>query len=514
MTSISRRETLTAGLGAGLATLAGGSAQAQPAMPGNGLLTLLLVNDIYKMGDENGRGGFARLNAIVKAERARGVPMLYVHAGDMFSPSLMSGFDQGVHTVELCNLAPPDIFIPGNHEFDFGPEAYLKRRQESRFPWFAANMRAADGSLLPGHEDGRMYEFAVGGSVGTLKLGMFGVALPNTPQVSSSGDIRFTPTMETVRRESARLRREGADLVLCCAHTDRADDNEIVRSRLVDVLLTGHDHDLAIAYDGRTVMVESSEEGYYVTAIDLTLRRVSVDGVSRVTFTPSFRVNDSRAVEPDPATAARVKDYEKILSDELDVEIASITGELDTRTTSVRSGEQPIGNLIADAMRQSADAEVAIINAGGIRGNKVYASGHRFTRRDALTELPFGNRTVTAPVSGADIRRALENGVSQVEQRAGRFPHVSGIVAEVDRDRPAGSRVVSVQVNGQPLDDDRVYRLATNDFMLRGGDGYDMLGLRVKEKDVQGKLVASDLMAHLRRLGTVTPRIEGRILFR
>jgi 5'-nucleotidase / UDP-sugar diphosphatase len=71
-----------------------------------------------------------------------------------------------------------------------------------------------------------------------------------------------------------------------------------------------------------------------------------------------------------------------------------------------------------------------------------------------------------------------------------------------------------VQVGGQPLDDDRVYKVATNDFMLRGGDGYDMLGLRVREKDVQGKLVASDLMAHMRRLGTVTPRIEGRILFR
>ncbi len=84
--------------------------------------------------------------------------------------------------------------------------------------------------------------------------------------------------METVRRESARLRREGAELILCCAHTDRKDDLEIVRSRLVDVLLTGHDHDLAIAYDGRTVMVESSEEGYYVTAIDLTISRVTIDG--------------------------------------------------------------------------------------------------------------------------------------------------------------------------------------------------------------------------------------------
>jgi len=508
MSRISRRDTLTAGLGAGLAALGTGATQAQTPRAGTAMVTLLLVNDIYKMGEENGRGGFARLNAIVKAERARGTPLLYVHAGDMFSPSLMSGFDQGAHTVELCNIAPPDLFIPGNHEFDFGPDAYFRRRQESRFPWFAANMRAADGSILPGHEDGRIFDF------GVVKLGVFGVALPNTPEVSSTGDIRFFPTMETVRRESARLRREGADLIVCCTHTDRREDDEIVRSRLVDVLLTGHDHDLAIAYDGRTVMVESSEEGYYVTAIDLTLSRVTVEGVTRMGFTPSFRVNDSRSVTPDPETAARIQQYEKILSDELDVVIATVTGELDTRTASVRSGEQPIGNLVADAMRMATGADIGLTNAGAIRGNRIYPAGHRFSRRDALSELPFGNRTVVAKVSGADIRQALENGVSQVEQRAGRFPHVSNITAEVDPKRPPGNRVVSIQIGGQPLDDDRVYTVATNDFMLRGGDGYTMLGLRAPDKDVQGKLVASDLMTYMRRLGTVSPRIEGRIILR
>jgi 2',3'-cyclic-nucleotide 2'-phosphodiesterase (5'-nucleotidase family) len=507
MSHISRRDTLTAGIGAGLAALGGTAVQAQVAA-GTPIVTLLLVNDIYKMGEEGGRGGFARLNAIVKAERARGVPLLYVHAGDMFSPSLMSGFDQGAHTVELCNIAPPDLFVPGNHEFDFGPEAYARRRQESRFPWYASNMRAADGSILPGHEDGRIFDF------GVVKLGVFGIALPNTPEVSSTGDIRFLPTMETVRREAERLRREGADLIVCCTHTDRREDDAIVRSRLVDVLLTGHDHDLAITYDGRTVMVESSEEGYYVTAVDLTLSKVTAEGVTRTAFTPAFRVNDSRGVTPDPDTLARVKQYEQVLSEELDVEIATITGELDTRTASVRSGEQPIGNLVADAMRRATGADVGLTNAGAIRGNRIYPAGHRFTRRDALSELPFGNRTVVAKVSGADLRQALENGVSQVEQRAGRFPHVANLTAEVDAKRPPGSRVVSVQVAGQPLDDDRIYTVATNDFMLRGGDGYTMLGLRAPDKDVQGKLVASDLMTHLRQLGTFTPRLEGRIILR
>ena len=86
------------------------------------------------MGDDKGRGGFAKLAAVVKAERARGVPMLFCHAGDTFSPSLMSGFDQGAHIVELTNMIKPDVFVPGNHEFDFGKDVYLKRMGAVELP--------------------------------------------------------------------------------------------------------------------------------------------------------------------------------------------------------------------------------------------------------------------------------------------------------------------------------------------------------------------------------------------
>lgn len=120
----SRRQTFGLGLGAGLGALPTIAAEAGADRPA---FTLLLVNDIYLMGEVEGRGGFARLNAVVKAERARGVPVLYAHAGDTLSPSLMSGFDRGAHIVALLALAPPDVFVPGNHEFDFGPAVFQER---------------------------------------------------------------------------------------------------------------------------------------------------------------------------------------------------------------------------------------------------------------------------------------------------------------------------------------------------------------------------------------------------
>lgn len=505
-TDLTRRRALGALVAPVALAAAAGAAKAQVPAP---KFTLLLVNDIYKLGEDKGRGGFARLAAIVKAERARGVPLLFCHAGDCYSPSLMSGFDQGAHIVEMQNKLGIDVFVPGNHEFDFGKKVYFERVGEQTYPTFAANMRDGDGKKLPGHQDSKIFE------LGGIKVGVVGLALENTPQVSSPEDIRFLPVIETLRTHVRDLKGDGADFIVAVSHTDRRADYEILRSRLVDVLLSGHDHDLAIAYDGRSVMVESNEEGNYVTAIDIAVS-ISGEGANRtVNWTPTFRVNDSRAVTPDPEMLTIVKKHEGELSRQLDIDVAVLGVDLDSRSASVRSGETVIGNLIADGIRAALKADIAITNGGGIRGNKQYPAGHKLTRRDILTELPFGNRAVATQIPGSAILAALENGVSQAEQRGGRFPQVSGLTMVVESKRPAGSRVTDVKINGEPLSDDKIYTVATNDFMLRGGDGYVTLaGKAGRDLDVQGKLMANDVMTHARSLGTINLKIEGRIVQR
>jgi 5'-nucleotidase / UDP-sugar diphosphatase len=200
MTELTRRKALGWIAGTGAAAVTASQALAQAPQP---RLTLLLVNDIYKLGEERGRGGYARLAAIVKQERARGVPLLFAHAGDCYSPSLMSGFDQGAHIVEMQNRLGIDVFVPGNHEFDFGKEVYAKRISEQTYPTFAANIRDAAGNILPGHRDNQIIE------LGGIKVGVVGLALENTPQVSSSGDLRFLPVMETLRAQVQALKGGG-----------------------------------------------------------------------------------------------------------------------------------------------------------------------------------------------------------------------------------------------------------------------------------------------------------------
>ncbi len=510
MSNVSRRSALGLGLSAGFSvTMLSGSSDEASAAPANAAFSLLLVNDIYKMAGDKGRGGFPRLAAIVKAERAKGVPMLFCHAGDTFSPSLMSGFDQGAHIVELTNLIKPDVFVPGNHEFDFGKDNYMKLMGASKFPYFGANMRQADGSPIPGMKDTEVF------TLGPVKVGVVGLALATTPQMSQSGDIRFANELETLRASVGKLKQAGADIIVAVTHTDRDMDNAIVRSRLVDVLLSGHDHDLWIGFDGKTVAVESNEEGNFVTAIDFVVQVTGEGKDRKVAWSPSFRVHDSSTVDPDPEVAAVVKGYEDKLSKELDVEIGSTVGELDSRSAIVRSQEAAIGNLIADAIRAATGADIAITNGGGIRANKQYPAGAKLSRRDILSELPFGNTSIMVEITGADIKAALENGVSQMENRAGRFPQVSGLKMEVDAKAPVGSRVVSITVGGAPLDLAAKYKVASNNFMLSGGDGYTSLGKgKVLIGDTDGKLLANEVMAYVRKVQTVDARTEGRIVIR
>ncbi len=511
-TGMTRRQAFTIAAGAGIAatTIMAASpeeALAQAANQGTPpTFTLLLVNDIYKMSEVRGRGGFARLAAIARAEKAKGIPLLYAHAGDMFSPSLMSGFDQGQHTVELLNVVPPDIFVPGNHEFDGGKDNYLKLTKLAKYPTYAANLRGADGSVLPDHKDRAVLD------LGPVKVGIFGVALATTPLMSSPGDLKFLDEMAAVRDQTKALRDAGADMVVAVTHTDFTRDLEIARSRLVDVLLTGHDHDLRVVYDGRTVMVESGEEGEYVTAVDIYATIGEREGKRAVTWLPRFRIIDSGTVTPDPEALAIVKRYEGELSKELDVSLGTTAVDLDSRSASVRSQETAIGNLIADAIRVSTGADVAITNGGGIRGNKQYPAGATITRRDILTELPFGNATSMVEVTGKDIKDALENGVSQIDNRAGRFPQIAGMTVTIDSKAAVGSRITQILVGGKDLDPAAKYKVATNDFMVGGGDGYSALARgRVLIGKTDGKLMASVVMAHVRAAGAVQAKVDGRI---
>ena len=174
-------------------------------------VSFVLTNDIYQMSaqampDGKSRGGFARLAAVVKAERAKGGHVVFAHGGDTLSPSLMSGVDRGAHIIALTNLIPPDIFAPGNHEFDFGKATFLQRMSEAKFPLFAANLRAADGSQIPGFKDRAILTFD------GVRIGVTGATYDDTPRTASPEDLRFAPTVATMQAASRSPAKRGRRL--------------------------------------------------------------------------------------------------------------------------------------------------------------------------------------------------------------------------------------------------------------------------------------------------------------
>ena len=475
---------------------------------GETAITLVLVCDVYKMEAENGRGGMAKIAAVLKAEKARGPNVLIAHAGDTISPSLMSGFDKGAHIIDLFNMTPLDVFVPGNHEFDFGPEIFRKRMGEIRASVLAANLRGESGEPMPGISDSKIVTF------GPVKVGVIGLTAQDSPVSSKPGRLQFSDTFAAAEREAGRLRSQGADLIVLVPHAGRALDQQLYASGIADVILSGHDHDLYMNFNEKTAIVESGEDGMAVVAVDLSVKIDDKgDGKRKVRWWPHFRFIDTADVAPDPEVEARVATYAKTLDTELGQPIGTTATELDSRNATVRGGEAVIGNLFADAVRDATKADVVLINGGGFRGGKIYPAGLQLTRKDVLTELPFLNKAYVLALSGEKLKEALEQGFVGAENEVGRFPQVSGLRIKADVTRPAGQRVVNVLVNGKPLNPRGVYRLATNDYLANGGDGYAALKSgKVLSGEAEADLIANVVIAYIKAKGTVSPTLEGRII--
>ncbi|TCT13259.1 2',3'-cyclic-nucleotide 2'-phosphodiesterase (5'-nucleotidase family) [Tepidamorphus gemmatus] len=472
-------------------------------------ITLIVTSDLDTIDTGTERGGFARLAALVGRERAERRNVVVVHAGDAISPSLLSGFDQGLHIIELLNQIAPDVFVPGNHEFDFGPSVFLRRVSEATFPVVSANLQGADGSSLPGVERSRLLE------LDGVRVGFVGLTTAKTSVKASPEDLRILGMLDALASEAATLRRAGADLIVAAVHADAREDMLLFRSRLADVVLSGDDHQLRVVYDGVTVLAESRDQAETVAIVDLAVAIGERDGKRTVAWEPGFRIIDTADVAPDPAVADRIAALQLQLSSELDATLGVTAIPLDSRRMTVRSGESAIGNLVADAMRAATGADIAITNGGGIRGDRQYPAGTELSRRDILAELPFGNKTVVVELTGAQILAAIENGLSAVEEGSGRFPHVSGLRVAADLARPPGQRVTGIWFGATDLDLGATYRVATNDFMYRGGDGYNVFADgTVIVSAADGNLMASEVMAYVRAKGTAGAAPSGRLTIR
>jgi len=472
-----------------------------PVLPKEPVLTILHFNDDYQLTavDNGAAGGLDRLTALVRQYRANEPCSLVLFAGDLISPSVESSVFKGAQLIDGLNLLGVDAAVFGNHEFDYGPAELQKRVAEARFPWVATNVMNPPGArLFPG---ARLYVIK---NVCGVNVGIFGLLTPATASSSSPGAVWFGDPTKVASVIVPILRRNGAQRIIALTHeTVEEDATMLAAVPGVDLVIGGHEHvPLTFRVGGRLIAKAGVDARWLgVTRLPLQGPPVATHELIPITNrTPS-----------DAAMAALIKGYTDKLAADLQIVIGETTTPLDARTAVVRQQESALGYYIADVMRAAVGADVTITNGGGIRSDALFSAGP-IRRRDVFAWLPFGNIVTKVAVRGAAVRAALENGVSQWQQVAGRFPQVSGLQFTFNPDRPVGSRVLSVSVGGRPLDDDATYAVATNDFMLRGGDGYTMFPAGQTLIDAAGgPLMVTAVIEAIQRARTISPRVEGRI---
>ena len=469
-------------------------------------LTFLQFNDHYVLepADRAGqKGGMARIATLVARTRQESPHTLLALAGDTISPSITSAVLRGEQMIAAWNQLGLDVATFGNHEFDFGPPTLLARMRESRFAWVSSNvLDRATGQPFGGARATHVVERD------GVAVGFFGLTVADTPQTSSPGPgVEFRDPIATARGAVANLRTGRRPIVVAVTHQDMPADERMAREVPgIHLVIGGHEHDPLENLVGETLITKAGADGVFVVRIDLQATRDGKVLARQHRFIPI-----TPDLPEDPAMAALVARYQGRLSEALDVRIGETRVPLDARNAALRTSETNAGNLVTDVMRARLQADVALMNGGGIRGNQLVPAG-ALTRRDINALLPFLNVLVMVEVPGKVLLEVLERSVSVYPRESGGFLQVSGLSFVFDPARPSGQRVVRVVVGGEPLDPERRYRLATNSYTAGGGDGYAMLATAkplVFPEDGPG--LAETLLEAIERAGVIAPATEGRI---
>lgn len=493
-------------------------------------LKILAINDFHgyitsteKLG---GRpvGGAAYLSSYFVQREMQANVTLRVHAGDAVGASPpLSGLLQDEPTIEVLSMLGFDVGVPGNHEFDEGL-AELYRLQYgghhdvtgyfhgSSFPLVAANVIRKDTGepIFP--------PFVIKAVLG-VPVAFIGVVTAEAPSVITQArvsDLEFGDPVEAVNRWVREIRSLGIEAIVVLAHEGGTvdEDSGLVEGPIVDIafgvddavdaIVSGHTHQGYAAHIDDKLVVQAYSKGTAFADIHLVIDRNTGD----VAYSEAEIVTVwADAVEPDSRILGLIDKYEEEVKPVTERVIATAATDL-TRKQS-EAGESALGNLIADAHRWVAEADIAFTNPGGIR-NDLQAGD--VTRGELYVVQPFGNDLVKMTMTGDQIQRALNQQWRQVGDSVEvKFLQLSGIRYTWDPSLPLGNRIVSATLDdGTPIQSDAEYTVAVNGFLASGGDGFTVFAEACQRTVVTNDLDA--LIQFLQSLGRpVEAEIEGRI---
>ncbi|WP_019171004.1 5'-nucleotidase C-terminal domain-containing protein [Pseudaminobacter salicylatoxidans] len=470
-------------------------------------------------------GGAGRLVTAIAQERKKleGENVLLLNGGDNFQGSLFYTTYKGQAEAEFLNQMKFDAMTVGNHEFDDGEDALAPFLDVIKFPVLSANVQASAAAKV-----GDRIKPSVVIEVGGQKIGIIGAVTTETPEIASPGpNITIEDDIKTITAEVEKLKAEGVNKIVALTHVGYPRDKEMIaKIPGVDVVVGGHTHSLLSNTDPRAegpypTMIDNPD-GYKVPVTQAASYSKYL-GEFKVVFDDNGVVKEASGdpiyldakIKPDEGVLARIKELGAPIEELKAKEVGETTAAIDGSRESCRARECEMGNLISDAVLDRVKGQgvtIAITNGGGVRAS---IDGGTVTMGEVLTVLPFQNTIATFQISGKDLVAALENGVSQLEEGAGRFAQVAGLKYSFDKSAPPQSRIKSVEVeeNGSwaPIDPDKDYIVAANNYVRQGGDGYKIFAEKAKNAYDYGPGLEQTVADYLSAHRPYTPKIEGRI---
>ena len=485
------------------------AAGAPPAAPI--VVRVYHTNDIHgwimarpdKLQSDRPVGGAAALKALLDKDAT---PRLVLDAGDWWQGTPEGTLSKGEAVAEVLNAVGYDAVEVGNHEFDSGADALRALIGKMNMPVLAANIYGPDGKHVPWTKP-RVIKQVAG-----VKFGIFGLLTVHMDKLAfpkSIAGLTFRREVDEARDQVAALRKEGADVIVAVTHVgfeeagkSRFEGDQTIAREVegIDLIVGGHSHTpLSRAWRDPAHGTLVVQAGAYLTkvgratlTIDPETRRVSAASDELLELRPD-RLGE------DPAVKAIVDKRRAEVGKTFEAVVATATADLSRGSPERESG---LGSWMADCYRSATGADVVFQNGGGMRSD--IAAGP-VTLRHIFNVMPFDNSLVKLKMTGAQVRSALDHGVG-----AARMIQVAGVAVVYRRAGPRGERVVSATVGGAPLDDERTYAVATLDFLVMGGDGYDEFGAAASQ-EATGVLARDALRACAERQKTISPPAPGRL---
>lgn len=421
-------------------------------------------------------GGSAKLATLVHELK----PDLMLDAGDMLSGTLISDTFLGEPVIDVMNLIGYDAAAVGGNEFNFGINTLTARARDANFPLLSANATSPIDEI----------QVAAIFNAQGVHIAVIGITSEEVTRAGHPQNVKYVDVADSILSLQTVLPRvrDRADCIILLTNVSAAEEQRIARTfPEIRLIIGAHEESELPVRVGQTTIVSAGKFGKYAGELDLTFNDGKLKSVES-------RLVPVENAEPDPAVAKLLEPFEAKLNQTLQQVVGHAAGDLSRSTAQ----ESQMGNLVADAVRAKTGTAIALIDATdaqtGIRKGPI-TSGMLFD------VLPSENTLVTMHLTGAQIKHILGRSVMSV----------SGVRVKLDASKPERKRLMSVRLaDGTPLRDKDLYSVTTNDFLLMGGDGYTEFAEGIDVEDT-GILMRDALAEHIAHLGTVSPRLDGRI---